>query len=129
MYCVQNFQSFVSLQYHAIEHTPVAYSDSTVSAAVFDMYIVRIDKFTNPVATFAFQICQSASSDRHKEFSSTSDHRALTNKNSASPFLLIADRSGGALFVSAVVAAALMLMLIPRGPVWLTGTLSFEVGE
>ena len=38
---------------HANAHTPNAYTPNTHIARPFEAYIVRIDRFTTPVATFA----------------------------------------------------------------------------
>jgi len=52
---------------HANADTPNAYTPNTHIARTFDAYIVRIDRFTTPVATFA---CGTASDPHKHEISS-----------------------------------------------------------
>ena len=50
-----NFHTRRPLTAHANTHTPKAYAANTPIARPSEAYIVRIDRFTTPVATLAYR--------------------------------------------------------------------------
>src|SRR5258708_36733759 len=85
---------------HANAHTLNAYTPNTHIARPFETYIVRMDRFTTPVATFA---CGFASNPRkHKISTITCGQKGeggemkRTRRKTAKEFRLIASSKGGA---------------------------------
>lgn len=88
-----NFHTRRLLNTHANTHTPNAYAANTAIARPSEAYIVRIDKFTAPVATLA---CRGK---QIHTFSTTTNGRGKktrTRRKTASAFRFIASSSGGA---------------------------------
>ena len=91
---------------HANAHTPNAYAPNTHIARTFEAYIVRIDRFTTPVATFACGAAPPHPRERSRIEAHISTHTIIvkegvretkrTRRKTANEFRLTASSKGGA---------------------------------